>query len=136
MVVEAGPASRAIRCSKRWRIRALTAAALMPGVLATIFGILYLAQIISGCSAKATGIAMFGFAGLSLVTALTSHMHHTASLGRLDTLARVFDVIPDAMLLVAADGRTIHANAAFNRLFPEAGRMPLERIEQALQPDK
>src|SRR5690348_15130083 len=83
MVVEAGPASRAIGCSKRWRIRALTAAALAPGVLAGVLGILHFEQIISEGSAKAVGITMLGFAGLSLVTALASRMQHIAILGRL-----------------------------------------------------
>ena len=135
MVVEAGPAGRVISCLKRWRVRALPAAALAPAVLAGILGILYFGQIISGCSAKDTGITMFVFAGLSVITALASHMQNTAIVGRLDTLTRALDIVPEAMLLVGPDGRMVHANAAFDRLLPERGRMPLERIKRALRPD-
>src|SRR5271154_4234569 len=71
-------------------------------------------------------------AALGLVQILAGSAVHAAALApaalaaRLDILAEALDAVPEAQLVVAADGRAVFANVAFQRLFPGKGETALE----------
>ena len=66
-----------------------------------------------------------GFAGLRA---------HAALAARLDILAGALDAVPEAQLVVAADGRAIFANVAFYR-FSDKGEATLEHFKRILATD-
>jgi two-component system cell cycle sensor histidine kinase/response regulator CckA len=66
---------------------------------------------------------------------LAAYRVNTTFAGRLEILTRALDAAFEAMLIVTPDGRSSYANIAFDQLFPERQRTPLERIKRALCPD-
>jgi two-component system, cell cycle sensor histidine kinase and response regulator CckA len=106
-------------------------------VLAAIAGLgaLYLVWTNAGSSAQATLYTMFGLAGLSGIAAFAARWAQTALADRLDILNSALNATPDAQMVVAEDGSMVHANLAFDRLFPGRGVPPLHRIECSVVTD-
>jgi two-component system cell cycle sensor histidine kinase/response regulator CckA len=106
-------------------------------VLAAIAGLgaLYLAWTIRGSAAQATTYTMFGLAGISSIAAFAARWAQTALADRLDILNSALNATPDAQMVLAGDGGMVHANLAFDRLFPGRGEPPLNRIECSVAMD-
>ena len=82
----------------------------------------------------ATALAAIGLAALGAV-GFAGLRAHTALAARLDILAGALDAVPEAQLVVAADGRVVFANVAFQRFFPDKSEATLEHIERILATD-
>jgi two-component system cell cycle sensor histidine kinase/response regulator CckA len=96
---------------------------LVPVVVASILGVLYLGQLISATS-EGTAITLVSLAGLSGIAAATSLRTNVALAGRLDLLRRALDAAPDARLSVAPGQQLRHADIAFDQLCPRAAEPP------------
>ena len=103
-------------------------------VSASVLATVCLVQILAGSAAHAMLLAAIGLAALGAV-GFAGLRVHTAIAARLDILARALDAVPEAQLVVAADGRAVFANVAFQRLFPGEGDTALEHIERILATD-
>ena len=90
---------------------------------------LYLAWTIASSTGQATTITLIGLAGVSGVAALAARWAQGALADRLDILSQAIDSAPDAHMIVAADGRVVYANAAFDGIFPGTSGSPLDRVE-------
>ena len=134
-MVEAKRAGRIVERLGLRQIRSLAVAPFAPAVFAGILGGLVLVQVIAGCTPELATLTILVFAGISAISALASGRTNWGVAERFDMLSRALDSTAEAVLIVAADGRTAFANAAFERLFPERGEAPLERIRRALCPD-
>src|SRR5271169_1706580 len=117
-----------IGCRHPGRIRSLGGAAQVLAAIAGL-GALYLVWTNPGSTAQATVYAMFGLAGLSGIAAFASRWGKTALADRLDILNSALNATSDAQMVLAGDGSILHANLAFDRLFPGRGEPPLNRIE-------
>ena len=134
MVAPADRAGRIVERYKPWRTRSLAMATMAPFVCMGLLGVLHLGQLISPCTDPTMAIAMLGLAGLGSVAALAGYRANGVLLSSLDTLSQAIDAA-EPMLIVAPDGGVSHANIAFDRLFPQRERAPLDRIKLALCPD-
>jgi two-component system, cell cycle sensor histidine kinase and response regulator CckA len=134
-VVEAKPAGRIVERLRLGEIRSLAVMPFAPAVFAGILSALVLMQVIAGCTPELATITILAFAGISAISALASGRRNWGVAERFDMLSRALGATAEAVLIVAADGRMAYANTAFERLFPERGRAPLERIKKALCPD-
>src|SRR5271156_5928889 len=103
-------------------------------VSASILAALCLVQILVGSAVHATALAATGLAALGAV-GFAGLRAHAVLAPRLDILAEALDAAPEAQLVVAADGRAVFANVAFQRLFPGNGETALEHIERILGAD-
>ncbi len=103
-------------------------------VSASVLAALCLVQILAGSAVHATALAALGLAALAAV-GFAGLRAHTALAARLDILAGALDAVPEAQVVVAADGRAVFANAAFQRLFPDKSEARLEQIERNLTTD-
>jgi hypothetical protein len=103
-------------------------------VSASILAALCLVQILAGSAVHATALAATGLAALGAV-GFAGLRAHAALAARLDILTGALDAVPEVQLVVAADGRAVFANVAFQRLFPGKGETALEQIEGILGAD-
>jgi PAS domain S-box-containing protein len=103
-------------------------------VSASVLATLCLVQILGGSAIQATALAAIGLAALGGVGFAVLRAH-TALAARLDILAGALDALPEAQLVVAADGRAVFANVALHRLFPGKDETTLEHIERILATD-
>src|SRR5271169_106862 len=103
-------------------------------VSASVLATLCLIQILAGSVVYATALAAIGLAAFGAV-GFAGLRAHTAIAARLDILTGALDAVPEAQLVVAADGRAVFANVAFQRLFPGKGETALEHIEGILGAD-
>ncbi len=101
---------------------------------ASVLATLCLVQIFAGSAVHATALAAIGLAALGAL-GFAGLRAHTALAARLDILAAALDAVPEAQLVVAADGRAVFANVAFQRLFPDKSEATLDHIERNLAPD-
>ena len=104
--------------------------ALSGAVLATLCFV----QILAGSVVYATAFAAIGLAALG-AAGFAGLRAHTALAARLDILAGALDAMPEAQLVVAADGRAVFANVAFRRFVPDKSEATLEHIEKILATD-
>jgi PAS domain-containing protein len=116
------------------RIRRAARTVPIVAVSASVLATLCLVQILAGSAVQATALAALGLAALGAV-GFAGLRAHTALAARLDILAGALDSVPEAQVVVAADGRAIFANAAFQRLFPDKSEARLEQIERNLTTD-
>ncbi len=103
-------------------------------VSASVLATLCLVHILAGSAVQATALAALSLAVLGAV-GFAGLRAHTALAARLDILAAALDAVPEAQLVVAADGRAVFANVAFQRIFPDKSEATLEHIEQILATD-
>ncbi len=134
MVAHADRAGRIVERLKPWCTRLLAMVTMAASVCAGLLGVLYLGRVISPCTDQATSIAMLSLACLGGVAAVAGYKANGLLARHLDTLRRAIDTA-EPMLILAPDGGLRHANIAFDRLFPQRERAPLDRIKYALCPD-
>jgi two-component system, cell cycle sensor histidine kinase and response regulator CckA len=103
-------------------------------VSASVLAALCFVQIIAGSAVHATALAAIGLAALGAV-GFAGLRAHTALAARLDILAGALDAVPEAQLVVAANGSAVVANVAFYRFFPDKSEATLEHIERILATD-
>ena len=116
----------------RFLVAASSASLSVTGVLA----LLYFAGVAPGFSADTIAVTLLALAAFSGLTALSSGGASAVLSRRLDMLSRAIDAAPEALLIVAPDGRVCHANLLFNRLFPDQRATAFDRIERALCDDR
>ena len=106
-------------------------------ILAAItgFGALYLVWTIPGSAAQATMYTMLGLTGIGTIAAFAARWAQTALADRLNVLNAALNATPDAQIILAEDGSMVHANLAFERLFPGMGEPPINRIECSVATD-
>jgi len=78
---------------------------------------------------------MLGLTGIGTIAAFAARWAQTALADRLDVLNAALNATPDAQMVLAEDGSMVHANLAFDRLFPGTGEPPLNRIECSVATD-
>ena len=100
----------------------------------SVLATLCLVQILAGSAVHATALAAIGLAALGAV-GFAGLRAHTALAARLDILAAALDAVPEAQLVVAADGRAVFANVAFHRFFPDKSEATLDHIERLFATD-
>ncbi len=103
-------------------------------VSASVLATLCLVQILTGSAGHTAALAAIGLAALG-AAGFAGLRAHTALAVRLDILAGALDSVPEAQVVVAADGRAIFANVAFQRLFSDRGDATLEHLERILATD-
>ena len=116
------------------RIRGVARTIPIIAVSAFVLATLCLVQILAGSAIHATALAAIGLAALG-AAGFAGLRAHTALAARLDILAGALDAVPEAQLVVAADGRAVFANVAFHRFFPDKSEAALEHIERILATD-
>ena len=100
----------------------------------SVLATLCLVQILAGSAVHATALVAIGLAALGAV-GFAGLRAHTALAARLDILAAALDAVPEAQLVVAADGRAVFANVAFHRFFPDKSEATLDHIERLFATD-
>ena len=103
-------------------------------VSASVLATLCFVQILAGSAVHATALAAIGLAALG-AAGFAGLRAHAALAARLDILAGALDAVPEAQLVVAADGSAVFANVAFYRFFPDKGEATLEHFERILATD-
>ncbi len=118
-----------------WRVRGLPAG--MSIAAAAGLGALCTAGAVSGAAAAViAGVIAAGAIGLAAACAAVALRWAQSGLAaHLDLLTQALDMGPEAQLVVAADGRAVFANLAFDRLFPGPGEPPLDRLGRVLAGD-
>jgi two-component system, cell cycle sensor histidine kinase and response regulator CckA len=101
---------------------------------AFVLATLCLIEILAGSAVHATALAALGLAALVAV-GFAGLRAHTGLAARLDILAAALDAVPEAQLVVAADGRAVFANIASYRFFPDRGDATLDHFERILAAD-
>jgi two-component system cell cycle sensor histidine kinase/response regulator CckA len=119
------------RSAASW-IRGLAVSSLVLIAVAIALEISRMGRFIGTWPAEAAAVTMLSLAGLA---ALASHKAIRALAARLEMLGWALDSVPDAQLIVAADGRIQYANRAFRELFPGTAESPLDRVRQTLCSD-
>src|SRR5262245_18756778 len=134
MVAHADRAGRIVERLKPSWTRSLTIATMALSVCAGLLGVLYPGRVIGTCTDQTMAFAMLGLASLGSGAALAGYRANGLLARRLNTLIRAVDAA-EPILIVAPDGALSYANVAFDRLFPQQERAPIERIKRALCSD-
>lgn len=127
-----GWASRIGERSRISWIRCLAVASLVLVAGAIALEISRMGRLIAAGPAEAAAIVVLGFAGLAALASCKAIMTLAA---RVEMLSWALDSVPEAQMIVAADGRIRYANRAFRELFPGPNTSPLDRLRQILCTD-
>jgi two-component system cell cycle sensor histidine kinase/response regulator CckA len=102
-------------------------------VAAAALAALCIAAAVAGSPARAAAIALIGLAAAG--AAFAAGRTGAVLAARLDILSQALDASPAAQLIMAPDGRVVHANAGCRRLLPEGRGPPLDDIERLAAAD-
>jgi two-component system, cell cycle sensor histidine kinase and response regulator CckA len=129
----AGPRERPALKLPRW-MQALSAASVLLSLAALSISALLFTAILEVGAAQPTALSLAGLAVLCGVAAAVARLVHSGFAGRVELLSQALEASADAHVIVAPDGRTAYANAAFGRVFGMP-RRPLEAIARRVAGD-
>ncbi len=110
--------------------------AVVAGIAGVVLFFLSLAEFIGGEATRPVAILLLVLASLCGVASVVARQVQAALIGRLDLLSQALEASPNGHLIMAPDGSTAYANAAFHRFFPGLEGQPLVAIERRVAADE